>query len=203
MSSEDETREPAKVDPQKLPREPIDLMRIQVAQQLDALADLTYAFRKLQKGTGRTGRGGGGDSDPETSDSHNEDGSPKMRGPAYYERQSKKRRRAVTRLPTPIFKGEPGERPEAHLLRTLDWFNAVGIVTDKSKLRNFKYTLDLAAREWFADFWDKNKVDLTWEGLTNEFSRYFSTQGRSLTHLHNAWKSFTFDPETMDIEDFI
>ena len=37
----------------------------------------------------------------------------------------------------------------------------------------------------------------------NEFSRYFSTQGRSLTHLHNAWKSFTFDPESMDIEDFI
>ena len=37
----------------------------------------------------------------------------------------------------------------------------------------------------------------------NDFSRYFSTQGRSLTHLHNAWKSFTFDPESMDIEDFI
>ena len=25
----------------------------------------------------------------------------------------------------------------------------------------------------------------------------------SNTHLHNAWKSFAFDPETMDIEDFI
>ena len=37
----------------------------------------------------------------------------------------------------------------------------------------------------------------------NEFSRYFSTEGRSLTYLHNAWKSFTFDPESMDIEDFI
>ena len=70
-------------------------------------------------------------------------------------------------------------------------------------LRNFRHTLDGNAREWFVDFWDKEKRTLTWDELTNSFSRCFSTQGQSLTHLHNAWKSFTFNPETMDIEEFI
>ena len=94
----------------------------------------------------------------------------------------------------PTFKGEPGERPEAHLLRALDWFDAIGIVTDKDMLRNFRHTLDGNAREWFADLLDKEKRTLTWDELTNSFSQYFSTQGHSLTHLHNAWKSFTFEP---------
>ena len=112
-------------------------------------------------------------------------------------------RRAIKRINPPTFKGEPGERPEAHLLRALDWFDAIGIVTDKDMLRNFRHMLDGNAREWFADLWDKEKCTLTWDELTNSFSWYFSTQGRSLTHLHNAWKSFTFNPETMDIEEFI
>ena len=87
-------------------------------------------------------------------------------------------------------------------MRTLDWFDAIGVVTDRGRLKSFKHTLDSNAREWFADLW-KTKIDLTWDLVTNEFSRYFSTQGRSNTHLHNAWKAFTFDPDTMDIEDFI
>ena len=44
-----------------------------------------------------------------------------MRGPLYYERQKRKTRRAIKRINPPVFKGEPGERPEAHLLHTLDW----------------------------------------------------------------------------------
>ena len=56
-------------------------------------------------------------------------------------------RRAIKRISPPTFKGEPGERPEAHLLRALDWFNAIGIVTDKDMLRNFRHTLDGNARE--------------------------------------------------------
>ena len=74
---------------------------------------------------------------------------------------------------------------------------------DRAKLKNFRHTLDSSAREWFADIWSKRTPDFNWEKLMNDFSRYFSTQGRSLTHLHDAWKSFTFDPESMDIEDFI
>ena len=143
--------------------------------------------------------------DPDSSDSWEEDGTPKTRSPKYYTHKKRKMRWAIKRIspPPPIFKGEPEERPEAHILRTLDWFDAIGIVTDKEMLRNFWHTLDGNAREWFADLWDKERRTLTWEDLTNSFSRYFSTQGQSLTHLHNAWKSSTFDPEAMDIEEFI
>ena len=102
-------------------------------------------------------------------------------------------RRAIKMISPPTFKGEPGERPEAHFLRALDWFDAIGIVTDKEMLRNFRHMLDGNAREWFADLWDKEKRTLTWDDLTNSFSQYFSTQGRSLTHLHHAWKSFNFE----------
>ena len=126
-----------------------------------------------------------------------------MRGPMYFERQRRKTRRTIKRISPPVFKGEPGERPEAHLLCTLDWYDAIGVLTDRAKLKNFRHTLDFSAREWFADIWSKRTPDFNWEKLMNEFSRYFSTQGRSLTHLHNALKSFTFDPESMDIEDFI
>ena len=110
---------------------------------------------------------------------------------------------AMRRINPPIFKGDPGERPEAHLLRTIDWYDAIDVTTDIQKLDSFRHTLDQGAREWFADFWSKARPNITWTETANEFSRYFSTQGRSNTHLHNAWKSFTFDPETMDIEDFI
>ena len=41
------------------------------------------------------------------------------------------------------------------------------------------------------------------EGLTTEFSRYFSTQGKSIRNLHFRWKRFKFNPATDDIEEFI
>ena len=79
----------------------------------------------------------------------------------------------------PTFKGEPGERPEAHLLRTLDWFDAIGIATDKSRLKKFQtYFGPFCLHEWFADLWTKKRADLTWNTLTTEFSRYFSNTGK-------------------------
>ena len=52
------------------------------------------------------------------------------------------------KIPPPIFKGLPGERPEAHLLRTNDWMDTYNIpVVDKPA--NFKHTLDHLAREWY------------------------------------------------------
>ena len=187
------------IDPKKLPTDPMELLQMQVAEQMELVNEVV--LRSLP--TGGPGGGDGGDSDPDSSDSRDSDGEHKARGPKFFARKRKKMRRAIKRISPPTFKGEPGERPEAHLLRALDWFNAIGIVTDKDMLRNFRHTLDGNAREWFVDLWDKEKHTLTWDELTNSFSRYFSTQGRSLTHLHNAWKSFTFDPETMDIEEFI
>ena len=190
-----------RIDPKKLPTDPVELLQMQVAEQMELVNEVVLTLRSLP--TGGPGGGGGGDSDPDSSDSRDSDGERKARGPKFFARKRKKMRRAIKRISPPTFKGEPGERPEAHLLRALDWFDAIGIVTDKDMLRNFRHTLDGNAREWFADLWDKEKRMLTWDELTNSFSRYFSTQGRSLTHLHNAWKSFTFDPDTMDIEEFI
>ena len=48
----------------------------------------------------------------------------------------------------PIFKGLPGERPEAHLLRTNDWMDTYNILP-VNKPANFKHTLDHLAREWY------------------------------------------------------
>ena len=42
-----------------------------------------------------------------------------------------------------------------------------------------------------------------WCKFTQHFSRYFSTQGRNIKHLHKRWRSFSFDPNTDDIEKYI
>ena len=52
------------------------------------------------------------------------------------------------KIPPPIFKGLPGERPEAHLLRVNDWMDTYNILL-VNKLANFKHTLDHLAREWY------------------------------------------------------
>ena len=49
---------------------------------------------------------------------------------------------------SPIFKGLPGERPEAHLLRANDWMDTYNILP-VNKPAHFKHTLDHLAREWY------------------------------------------------------
>lgn len=118
------------------------------------------------------------------------------------------RLRRHRKIPPPIFKGIPGERPEAHLLRAQDWMDAIGIskFDDDLKNKNFKYTLDGLAREWY-DQYDFITLTKDFKGdykkFAEDFSRYFSCQGRSMKHLHDRWKSFVFDPESDDIEEFI
>ena len=53
-----------------------------------------------------------------------------------------------TKISPPIFKGLPGERPEAHLLRANDWMDTYNILP-VNKPANFKHTLDHLAREWY------------------------------------------------------
>ena len=150
-----------RIDPTKLPTDQVTLLQMQVAQQMELVNEVVLTLRSLP--TGGPGGRGGGDSDPDSSDSQDSDGEPKTRGPRFYAHKKKKMRRAIKRISPPTFKGEPGERPEAHLLRALDWFDAIGIVTDKDMLRNFKHTLDGNARELFTDLWDKEKHTLTWD----------------------------------------
>ena len=100
----------------------------------------------------------------------------------------------------PIFRGEKGERPEAHILRAEDWMEASNPgMTNAMKVRNFKLTLDHLAREWYDNADSKGDYDK----LKGDFSRHFSTQGKSVRNLHARWNSFTFDPNADDIEVFL
>ena len=91
------------------------------------------------------------------------------------------------KIPPPIFKSLPGERPEAHLLRANDWMDTYNILL-VNKPTNFKQTLDHLAREWY----DSLTFPIAWNDLQQRFSRYFSTQGRSIKHLHDKWRNFSF-----------
>ena len=43
----------------------------------------------------------------------------------------------------PVFRGDDGERPEAHLMRALDWLEATDpTMTEAQKVQNFRLTLD-------------------------------------------------------------
>ena len=86
------------------------------------------------------------------------------------------------KISPPNFKGLPGERPEAHLLRANDWMDTYNILP-VNKPANFKHTLDHLAREWY----DSLTFSIAWNDLQQRFSQYFSTQGRSIKHLHDKW----------------
>ena len=102
------------------------------------------------------------------------------------------------KISPPIFKGLPGERPEANLLRANDWMDTYNILP-VNKPANFKHALDHLAREWY----DSLTFSIAWNDLQQIFGRYFSTQGRSIKHLHDKWQNFSFTPGQDDIEAYI
>ena len=69
------------------------------------------------------------------------------------------------KMSLPIFKGLPGERPEAHLLRANDWMDTYNILP-VNKPANFKHTLDHLAREWY----DLLTFPIAWNDLQQRFS---------------------------------
>ena len=122
------------------------------------------------------------------------------------EREKKRDRKEEESLATgkgfksPSFKGIPRERPEAHILRAEDWMEASNPdMADLAKVKNFRLTLDHHAREWY----DKADCKTSWTKMKLEFSRYFSTQGRSMKNLLSRWTEFKFDPQKDDIEEFV
>ena len=102
------------------------------------------------------------------------------------------------KISPPIFKDLPGERPEAHLFRANDWMDTYNILL-VNKPANFKHTLDHLAREWY----DSLTFPIAWNDLQQRFSWYFSTQGRSIKHLHDKWWNFAFTPGQDNIEAYI
>ena len=104
------------------------------------------------------------------------------------------------RIQPPVFKGKKGERPEAHLLHARDWMDTIGVTKDEDKVRYFRLTLDHLAREWYND--SGSEIE-NWTEMKQEFSKHFSTQGKSMLNLHERWRRFTFDPTKDDIEEFL
>ena len=84
------------------------------------------------------------------------------------------------RIRVPIFKGEQGENLETHILKTVDWFQEPKIGTKSDKVKKFKLTLDGDARQWL----DDTTPPATWNELSTQLKKRFSTQGRSIRHLH-------------------
>ena len=101
----------------------------------------------------------------------------------------------------PIFKGTPGERPDAHIYAAEDWMELMRVRRDDFIIK-FKHTLNHLAREWYHSL-DLDQFGGDWERFTTHFSRYFSTQGRNIKHLHERWRTFSFDPANDDIEEYI
>ena len=106
--------------------------------------------------------------------------------------------RPKVKIQPPVFKGLLGERPDAHLLATSDWMEAMRLAPNDF-IDNFKHTLQHLAHEWYHGL-DLHKFCGNWCKFTTHFSRYFSTQGRNIKHLHERWRTFSFDPSTDDIE---
>ena len=105
------------------------------------------------------------------------------------------------RIPPPIFKGLPGERPDVHLLAAEDWMEAMQ-VKPNNYIDKFKHTLQYLAHEWYHGL-DIDQFGDQWREFTRHFSRYFSTQGRNIKNLHERWQTFSSDPSTDDIEEYI
>ena len=84
-----------------------------------------------------------------------------------------------------VFKGIPGERPDAHLLATADWMEAMRIGPG-DYIDHFKHTLQHLALEWYHSL-DLHQFHGNWHEFTTHFSKYFSTQGRNIKHLHKRW----------------
>ena len=100
----------------------------------------------------------------------------------------------------PKFKGNKGDKPEQHALSCEDYFQYHDIGDNEAeKCKTFKYTLEGKAREWLEDI----EIPATWTKLRQMFTTHFSTQGRSLKHLHERWRSFKFDPDTMEIDAYL
>ena len=63
--------------------------------------------------------------------------------------------------------------------------------------------MDGEAREWYTDYARQADVIPPWNTLINDFSRYYSSQGRGEKNLYEAWRNMSFRPATDDVEVFL
>ena len=60
--------------------------------------------------------------------------------------------------------------------------------------------IDLKETVQYADYTRQTDVIPPWNTLINDFSRYYSLQGRGEKNLHEAWRNMPFTPTTDDVE---
>ena len=72
----------------------------------------------------------------------------------------------------------------------------------KIRLDPLTHTLQHLAREWYHGL-ELHQFHGNWREFTTHFSKYFSTQGRNIKHLHERWQTFSFNRATDDIEEYI
>ena len=89
-----------RINPKKLPTDPMELLQMQVAEQMELVNKVVLTLRSLP--TGGPGGRDGGNSDPDSSDSRDSDGERKARGPKFFARKRKKMRQAIKRISPPI-----------------------------------------------------------------------------------------------------
>ena len=94
-------------------------------------------------------------------------------------------KRPRVKIPPPILKDYQVKDLNAHLLATADWMEAMRI-RPNDFIDNFKHTLPHLAHEWYHGL-DIDDFHENWREFTSYFSRYFSTQGRNIKHLHERW----------------
>ena len=87
------------------------------------------------------------------------------------------------------------------MLAAEDWMEAMQVKPD-DYIDKFKHTLQHLACEWYHGL-ETDQFCGQWREFTRHFSRYFSTQGRNIKHLHERWQTFSFDPTTDAIEEYI
>ena len=190
---EDPLAPPPREEGETLEAYTMRLMQSVTREQLRSFRDMAQTMQEMTEQNRRPYRGNWYDSDdPDSEDSDYQDAHDRVRI-----------KRIRKRIQAPIFKGNLGERPEPHLLRATDWFDSQGVRRDADKVYNFKHTLNGEAREWYADYIRDTGAVPTWATLINELSRYYSTQGRGMKNLHDAWRKLAFNPETDDIEEFL
>ena len=110
-----------------LPTDTIELLQMQTHQNMKAMEEMLAQMAQLV--AERPKREGPGEPDSDSDTDYF--GAPKK------DPTKKRQEKAMKRIHPPIFKRDPGERPEAHLLRTVDWYDAIGVTTNLEKIYSF------------------------------------------------------------------
>ena len=91
------------------------------------------------------------------------------------------------KIPPPIFKGIPGEQPDAHIYAAEDWMEAMHF-RENQYIDKIQAHIEPPSTQMVSQL--RDDFNGNWEEFTKHFSRYFSTQGHNIKH--ETWRTFSF-----------